>query len=78
MTVGMVSCPICNALAKPRQDNPSFPFCSARCKTIDLGKWLSEEYRIPVEESPDLEDEGGGAPPGSAKSGAGPGDPVRH
>lgn len=25
---------------------PHFPFCSARCKTIDLGKWLNEEYRI--------------------------------
>ena len=23
-----------------------FPFCSDRCKTIDLGKWLNEEYRI--------------------------------
>jgi endogenous inhibitor of DNA gyrase (YacG/DUF329 family) len=25
---------------------PNFPFCSARCKAIDLGKWLNEEYRI--------------------------------
>ncbi len=25
---------------------PNFPFCSSRCKTIDLGKWLKEEYRI--------------------------------
>ena len=29
---------------------PSFPFCSARCKTIDLGRWLDETYRIPAEE----------------------------
>jgi len=29
---------------------PSFPFCSARCKTIDLGRWLGETYRIPAEE----------------------------
>jgi endogenous inhibitor of DNA gyrase (YacG/DUF329 family) len=25
---------------------PNFPFCSARCKAIDLGKWFNEEYRI--------------------------------
>ena len=25
---------------------PNFPFCSKRCKSIDLGKWLNEEYRI--------------------------------
>jgi endogenous inhibitor of DNA gyrase (YacG/DUF329 family) len=27
------------------------PFCSARCKSIDLGRWLSESYRIPVDDS---------------------------
>lgn len=46
----MAKCPICEAAAKPRAENPSFPFCGARCKTIDLGKWMSEEYRIPVVE----------------------------
>ncbi|MYE87390.1 DNA gyrase inhibitor YacG [Candidatus Poribacteria bacterium] len=25
---------------------PNFPFCSARCKSIDLGKWFGEEYKI--------------------------------
>ena len=25
---------------------PNFPFCSARCKAIDLGKWFNEDYRI--------------------------------
>jgi endogenous inhibitor of DNA gyrase (YacG/DUF329 family) len=29
---------------------PQFPFCCARCKTIDLGRWLGETYRIPAEE----------------------------
>jgi endogenous inhibitor of DNA gyrase (YacG/DUF329 family) len=28
---------------------PAFPFCSPRCRTIDLGRWLSEGYRIPSE-----------------------------
>jgi hypothetical protein len=27
---------------------PEFPFCSRRCKTIDLGRWLGENYRIPA------------------------------
>jgi endogenous inhibitor of DNA gyrase (YacG/DUF329 family) len=27
---------------------PEFPFCSRRCKTIDLGRWLGETYRIPT------------------------------
>jgi endogenous inhibitor of DNA gyrase (YacG/DUF329 family) len=29
---------------------PQFPFCSRRCKTIDLGRWLDEQYRIDAEE----------------------------
>jgi endogenous inhibitor of DNA gyrase (YacG/DUF329 family) len=33
---------------------PQFPFCSERCKTIDLGRWLNESYRLPVEEEEDL------------------------
>jgi endogenous inhibitor of DNA gyrase (YacG/DUF329 family) len=42
----MKKCPTCN---KPTQwqDNPFRPFCSERCKLVDLGKWVSEEYRIP-------------------------------
>jgi endogenous inhibitor of DNA gyrase (YacG/DUF329 family) len=49
----MERCPICKKPAAPRAKNPSFPFCSPRCKTVDLGKWLSEEYRVPVEEESD-------------------------
>jgi endogenous inhibitor of DNA gyrase (YacG/DUF329 family) len=30
---------------------PEFPFCSSRCKTIDLGRWLGESYRIPADEA---------------------------
>lgn len=44
---GMASvCPICGKAAGRRAENPSAPFCSARCKQVDLGKWLREEYRI--------------------------------
>ena len=28
------------------------PFCSERCKMIDLGKWAAEDYRVPVDETP--------------------------
>ena len=45
----MTSCPICHRASAPRADNRAFPFCSDRCKQIDLGKWLSEDYRVPVE-----------------------------
>jgi uncharacterized protein len=45
----MSKCPICDRPSPPRKDNPSFPFCGARCKMVDLGKWVNEEYRIPVE-----------------------------
>jgi endogenous inhibitor of DNA gyrase (YacG/DUF329 family) len=31
-------------------DNPYRPFCSERCKLIDLGKWAGEKYRVPTKE----------------------------
>lgn len=49
----MAKCPICDADALPRAKNAAFPFCSPRCRTIDLGKWLSEEYRVPVSPTED-------------------------
>ena len=53
----MPKCPICDAEAKPRAENKLFPFCSPRCKTIDLGKWLSEDYRVPGDPSDGIEDD---------------------
>jgi len=38
-------CPSCKGEAVWR-DNPFRPFCSERCKLIDLGKWAAEDYRI--------------------------------
>lgn len=38
------------------------PFCSKRCADIDLGRWLKEGYRIPTEEGP-IDDENGGRGP---------------
>jgi uncharacterized protein len=54
-------CPICDAEVGPRATNKLFPFCSPRCKTIDLGKWLSEDYRVPGEAADDSDVEDPGA-----------------
>ncbi len=40
-------CPICRGAAAPRLENPTYPFCSDRCRLIDLGNWLGESYRVP-------------------------------
>jgi endogenous inhibitor of DNA gyrase (YacG/DUF329 family) len=40
-----VKCPRCGKNV-PYENNPFRPFCSKRCKLIDLGKWVSGEYRI--------------------------------
>lgn len=46
-----VPCPTCRT-PTVWQDNPHRPFCSERCRLIDLGNWVEETYRIegdPVE-----------------------------
>jgi endogenous inhibitor of DNA gyrase (YacG/DUF329 family) len=53
----MSICPICGEEVTPRSANKAFPFCTARCKSIDLGKWLNQEYRVP--ETSDEAGEGG-------------------
>lgn len=48
----LVSCPVC----KHENDffaEPLGPFCSKRCKMVDLGQWLGEEYRISEPLRPD-------------------------
>ncbi|MBX3209625.1 MAG: DNA gyrase inhibitor YacG [Labilithrix sp.] len=70
----MARCPICDKKVEPRSVNASFPFCTARCKTIDLGKWMNEEYRIPVPDAELDDDEVDGLSDADAKAG---GD-VRH
>jgi endogenous inhibitor of DNA gyrase (YacG/DUF329 family) len=42
-------CPICSKLEQPRHR----PFCSARCRQVDLGRWFSETYRVETNEPPD-------------------------
>ena len=45
------ACPICRADVAPAEHNEAFPFCSKRCKTIDLGSWLEGRYRLETEDS---------------------------
>ena len=40
-------CPSCGKPSAARPGNRSFPFCSPRCRQVDLGRWLGEEYRVP-------------------------------
>ena len=51
-------CPECG---RP-SDRAHYPFCSARCKAVDLNRWLSGAYVIPGpdEETPSSDDGGGG------------------
>jgi endogenous inhibitor of DNA gyrase (YacG/DUF329 family) len=51
--------PTCGATVAWTPANRWKPFCSERCKLIDLGQWATEKYRVPAEEQ-EPED---GAPP---------------
>lgn len=42
-----IACPACGKDAVWAKDNPWRPFCSERCKLIDLGAWADESYRVP-------------------------------
>jgi endogenous inhibitor of DNA gyrase (YacG/DUF329 family) len=46
----LVNCPHCQRQCEWR-DNPWRPFCSERCKLIDLGAWLEERHAIPGEDA---------------------------
>ena len=45
-------CPICKTSINPLSKNRFRPFCSERCRLVDLGSWMGEGYRIP-ETNPD-------------------------
>jgi endogenous inhibitor of DNA gyrase (YacG/DUF329 family) len=54
----VLRCPICDR--REQGDSPAawphHPFCSDRCRRIDLGRWLGEAYRLPAEDDePDAE-----------------------
>lgn len=43
----LVPCPTCKKEISWTTENPFRPFCSQRCKQIDLGAWAEEKYIIP-------------------------------
>jgi len=52
-------CPLCSktfTIAK-LDDLPSFPFCSDRCRLVDLGRWIDGAYAIPVGSPAGAEDQ---------------------
>lgn len=52
----IVACPQCGKEIPWDTSNRYRPFCSERCKLIDLGKWANEEYRVEQrEQEPDSE-----------------------
>ena len=54
-----VKCPTCRC-ETDWDNNPHRPFCSDRCKLIDLGGWAEERYRIPGQKfdlEPDVDDD---------------------
>ncbi|GIW87599.1 MAG: hypothetical protein KatS3mg108_1923 [Isosphaeraceae bacterium] len=46
-----LNCPICGKAFEftSFDDQPAFPFCSERCRLIDLGRWIDGDYVIPGE-----------------------------
>jgi endogenous inhibitor of DNA gyrase (YacG/DUF329 family) len=50
-----MKCPICKKDVKP--GDPDFPFCSERCRVIDLGNWASGKYVISSPANPGIQDE---------------------
>lgn len=43
-----VDCPTCRRKVEWKEENKFRPFCSERCKQIDLGAWAEEKYTIPA------------------------------
>lgn len=54
----IVDCPTCGRKVEWNEQSKFRPFCSERCKKIDLGAWAEEKYTIPaVNPSKDVDDE---------------------
>lgn len=50
-----IQCPRCHKVTEFASTNPYRPFCSERCKLIDLGQWAEEKYAIPVSQTEIME-----------------------
>jgi endogenous inhibitor of DNA gyrase (YacG/DUF329 family) len=47
MEAKQIKCPQCGLLTFYSLENPTRPFCSERCRLIDLGQWADESFKIP-------------------------------
>ena len=52
-TPRIVTCPTCQQRVKWTSSNPYRPFCSERCRLIDLGAWADGQHAIPVDADDD-------------------------
>mgnify|MGYP003449897163 FL=1 len=50
------TCPICKGKLPEGRRTPTYPFCTGRCKLVDLGNWLGDGYVIPGGEPENIED----------------------
>ncbi len=62
-----VRCPHCGKIIEYSLENPYRPFCTERCKMIDLGEWADEKFKIPTknldqETSTEMDDPEGDEP----------------
>ena len=53
-----VNCPVCKKEVEWIGESPYRPFCSERCKQIDLGAWADEKYTVPLVEKIEHSEEG--------------------
>lgn len=54
--MAILSCPTCGGRFDSNS-TPAMPFCSRRCRQIDLRRWLNEEQSLPIAPDPDAESE---------------------
>ena len=51
-----INCPQCNKPTIYSTENSFRPFCSERCRLIDLGQWANEDFRIPSQDSGSIQE----------------------
>jgi uncharacterized protein len=55
-------CPLCKGPRKSAKHNPTYPFCSGRCKLADLSNWMNGSYALDGEPAPQQDEEPSGDP----------------